>query len=144
MERVKKIYESVDAIVWFILVFVIVALIFVPNFATESNITNIFSQACVLLTVACGVHFSVLNGGVDFSSTSIIALTCVVGASIMSTTSGLLAGKWYAIPVALLAMLLICLLYTSSTYRHGVLRCRSSWCCDRIPGLRIPWFLRRC
>ena len=48
MERVRKIYESVDAIVWFIVVFVIVALIFVPNFATESNITNIFSQACVL------------------------------------------------------------------------------------------------
>ena len=111
MERVKKIYESVDAIVWFIVVFVIAALLFVPNFATESNITNIFSQACVLLTVACGVHFSVLNGGVDFSSTSILALTCVVGASIMSTTSGLLAGRWYAIPVALLAMLLIGLIF---------------------------------
>lgn len=46
-----------------------------------------------------------LNGGVDFSSTSIIALSSVVGASIMSETSGYLAGKWYAIPVALLAML---------------------------------------
>lgn len=107
MERVKKIYESVDAIVWFVLVFVILALIFVPNFATQNNISNILSQACVLLTVACGVHFSVLNGGVDFSSTSIIALTCVIGASIMSSTTGLLAGKWYAVPVAILAMLAI-------------------------------------
>lgn len=107
MKQLKKIYGSVDAIIWFILVFLVVAIIAVPNFATVNNIKNILSQSCVLLTVACGVHFAVLNGGVDFSSTSIIALSSVVGASIMSETSGYLAGKWYAIPVALLAMVAI-------------------------------------
>ena len=111
MEQVKKIYGSVDTIVWFVLVFVIVALIGVPNFATAGNITNILGQACVLLTVACGQHFAVLNGGVDFSATSVIALTCVVGASIMSETTGYLAGRWYAIPVAILIMLIIGVLF---------------------------------
>ena len=105
MKQLKKVFSSVDAIIWFILAFLIVAMIAVPNFATMNNFKNILSQSCVLLTVACGVHFAVLNGGVDFSSTSIIALSSVVGASIMSETSGYLAGKWYAIPVALLAML---------------------------------------
>lgn len=107
MKQLKKIYGSVDAIVWFIIVFLIVAFVAVPNFATLMTVKNILSQSCVLLTVACGVHFAVLNGGVDFSTTSIIALTSVVGASIMSETSGLLAGKWYAIPAAILAMLAI-------------------------------------
>lgn len=107
MKQLKKIYGSADAIIWFILVFFVVAVLAVPNFATTNNIRNVLSQSCVLLTVACGVHFAVLNGGVDFSSTSIIALTSVVGASIMSETSGLLAGKWYAVPAALAAMMAI-------------------------------------
>lgn len=105
MKQIKKIYESVDAIVWFIVVFLVVVIFAVPNFATVYNMKNILSQSCVLLTVACGVHFAVLNGGVDFSSTSVIALTSVVGASIMSETSGLLAGRWYAVPAAILAMI---------------------------------------
>lgn len=77
MKQIKKIYESVDAIVWFIVVFLVVVIFAVPNFATVYNIKNILSQSCVLLTVACGVHFAVLNGGVDFSSTSVIALTSI-------------------------------------------------------------------
>lgn len=111
MERVMEKVKSVNTIFWILLLYLAVSLLFVPNFATPYNIKNILGQLCVLLTVACGQHFAVLNGGVDFSATSVIALTSVVGASIMSTTVGLLKGQWYAVPTALLAMLLIGVLF---------------------------------
>lgn len=103
--------KSINTILWFLLIYVVVCFLFVPRFATAYNIKNVFSQVCVLLTATCGVHYTVLNGGVDFSTTSIIALTSVVGASIMSETQGLLAGQWYAVPLALVIMLLIGLLF---------------------------------
>jgi len=103
--------KATNTILWFLLIYVLLCLFLVPSFATAYNIKNILSQVCVLLTVACGVHFAVLNGGTDFSSTSVIALTSVIGASIMSETTGLLAGRWYAVPAALAAMLLIGLLF---------------------------------
>ena len=52
MKQLKKVFSSVDAIIWFILAFLIVAMIAVPNFATMNNFKNILSQSCVLLTVA--------------------------------------------------------------------------------------------
>lgn len=107
MERVMKHIKSMNTIFWILLIYVALSLLIVPNFGTAYNVKNILGQLCVLLTVACGEHFAVLNGGVDFSATSVIALTSVVGASIMSTTVGLLKGEWYAVPVALLAMLTI-------------------------------------
>lgn len=104
MERVMEKVKSVNTIFWILLLYVALSLLAVPNFGTAYNIKNILGQLCVLLTVACGEHFTVLNGGVDFSATSVIALTSVVGASIMSAT-GLLGGQWYAVPAAILAML---------------------------------------
>ena len=37
MKQLKKVFSSVDAIIWFILAFLIVAMIAVPNFATMNN-----------------------------------------------------------------------------------------------------------
>lgn len=107
MKRVVDKLKSINTILWFLLLYVSLCFVFAPNFGTAYNIKNIFGQVCVLLTAACGVHYTVLNGGVDFSTTSIIALTSVVGASIMSETQGLCAGQWYAVPLALLVMVLI-------------------------------------
>lgn len=107
MKQLIEKVKSINAISLFLLLYIVLCLVFVPNFGTEYNIRNVLGQVCVLLTVSCGVHYTVLNGGTDFSSTSIIALTSVIGASIMSETEGLLGGKWYAVPVAIAVMLLI-------------------------------------
>jgi ribose/xylose/arabinose/galactoside ABC-type transport system permease subunit len=95
----------------FLLIYIILSFILIPNFGTVYNIKNVLGQVCVLLTVACGQHYAVLNGGVDFSSTSVISLTCVIGASIMSQSDGLLDGHWFSIPAAIVVMLLIGLIF---------------------------------
>jgi ribose/xylose/arabinose/galactoside ABC-type transport system permease subunit len=110
----KKILEHIkgfNTIFWVLLGYVILCAIFVPHFTDTYTIKNILGQVCVLLTVSCGVQYTVLNGGVDFSSTTIIALAGVIGASIMSDATGLMAGKWYAIPAAILVMLAIGLVF---------------------------------
>lgn len=107
MKQLKDRIKSVSTIMWIILIYLALSIAFVPMFGTAYNIKNLFGQVCVLLIAACGQHFAVLNGGVDFSVTSVIALSGVVGASIMSETTGLLAGQWYSVPVALVAMVLI-------------------------------------
>lgn len=107
VEQVKERIKSVSTIMWVILLYFVLSWIFVPMFGTAYNMKNILGQVCVLLIAACGQHFAVLNGGVDFSVTSVIALSGVVGASIMSEATGLLAGQWHAVPVALVVMVLI-------------------------------------
>ncbi len=103
--------KSANTIFVFLLTYVVLCIIFVDNFYSAYNIRNILSQVCVLLTASCGVHFTVLNGGTDFSTTSVIALTSVVGASIMTQSEGLFSGAWYAVPLAVIVMILIGLLF---------------------------------
>lgn len=101
----KKI-KSIDAIYWFVIVFFIVALIFVPGFAQFKALERLLSQGCVLITIACGVHLTVLNGGVDFTSTALLAFTTVIGGTIMST-SGPFGGSGFGIFGGILVMILI-------------------------------------
>lgn len=68
MNTLKKL-KSIDAIYWFVAVFFLAALIFVPGFANFAALERLLSQGCVLIILACGVHLTVLNGGVDFTST---------------------------------------------------------------------------
>lgn len=105
MSIVKRL-KSVDAIFWFVGIFLILSLIFVPGFGQLSAIESLLSQACVLIVLSCGVHLTVLNGGVDFTSAALLALTTVVGGSIMST-AGALGGSGLSIALGVLVMLLL-------------------------------------
>lgn len=109
MNTLKKL-KSIDAIYWFVIVFFILSLIFVPGFANLSALERLLSQGCVLIILACGVHLAVLNGGVDFTSTALLALTTVIGGSIMST-KGPLGGTAGAVALGLFAMILLGLLF---------------------------------
>lgn len=104
--NIKKRLKSVDAIFWFVGIFFIISLIFVPGFARLTTIKSLLSQSCVLLVVSCGVHLTVLNGGVDFTSAALLALTTVVGGSIVNT-SGALGGSGLAILLGIVVMLLL-------------------------------------
>lgn len=78
---------------------------FVPNFATLYNLKNLLLQTCDLLIISLGVTFTVLNGGLDFSSTSVLALSSVVGAYIMALSP--LKGTGLSILLAIVVMVAI-------------------------------------
>jgi len=93
-----------NSILVFLLTAILASVVFVPNFLSVFNIKNFFLQASDLLVIACGMTFIVLNGGIDFSVTSILALGSVVGAYIMAL-SPLAPFPMISIPVAIVVML---------------------------------------
>ena len=94
-----------DPILIVLIVFFAGAMLFVPNFVTLFNLRNLLLQACDIMIVAVGVTFVVLNGGVDFSCTSVLALGSVIGAYIMTLSP--LADTPWGIPVGIFAMILV-------------------------------------
>jgi ribose/xylose/arabinose/galactoside ABC-type transport system permease subunit len=79
------------------------AMLFVPYFCSVGNLRNYLLQSSDLLIISCGLTFVVLNGGIDFSVTSILTLGSVVGAYIMAL-SPLSPTPSISIPVAITVM----------------------------------------
>lgn len=77
---------------------------FVPELWSWEVASNILSDMMPLLIVAIGQTFVLVIAGIDLSVTAIISMAAVVGASVMSETSGSLAGSPLAVPAALAAM----------------------------------------
>ncbi len=90
----------------------ILAIFFVPYFFTVYNLKNYILQSVDLLIIACGLTFVVLNGGIDFSATSVLTLGSVVGAYIMAL-SPLSGTPALSIPIAIFVMMGIGLLVGS-------------------------------
>ena len=61
---------------------------FTPGMATSANLLNILGYLLPLLIVAIGMTLVMITGGIDLSVTSIIALTSVVGAKLMTSDGG--------------------------------------------------------
>jgi ribose/xylose/arabinose/galactoside ABC-type transport system permease subunit len=80
---------------------------FTPGFTTPENFANILSTLLPLFIVAVGQTMVLITGGIDLSVTSIIALCSITGAAVMNQDHGWLAGSPVAVPVALVAMLLV-------------------------------------
>lgn len=97
-----------------------------PHMADRRNIINLFSNVWPLLVLVIGQMFVLIVGGIDLSQTSIMAVTSVLGAMIMagqfdpakfghnplwgivfSEQGGLLAGSGWAVPSAVLIMLVV-------------------------------------
>ena len=100
-----KAFAGENSILIFLVVFFAAAVLFVPNFFSPFNMKNLVLQAMDIMIVAIGVTFLVLNGGIDFSCTSVLAMGSVFGAYVMAKSP--LAGTPWAIPVGLLAMVLV-------------------------------------
>jgi len=103
--KVKAFIQSNTIFLLLILAFIVSA-IFVPHFTSSYNLKNFLLQSTDLLLIATGLTFIVLNGGIDFSVTSVLALGSVVGAYIMAL-SPLSATPVIAIPVAVIVMIAI-------------------------------------
>lgn len=58
-----------------------------PYFATERNALNILVQIAINTCLAAGMTYVILIGGIDLSVGSVLALTTVIGAKIMTDDS---------------------------------------------------------
>ena len=61
---------------------------FTPGLATKANLLNILGYLLPLLVLAIGMTIVMITGGIDLSVTSVIALTSVVGAKLMTEQTG--------------------------------------------------------
>ena len=93
-----------------LVVAITVLMLVIPDFMTTGNMHNLLLQVSDLVIVACGMTFVVLNGGIDFSVTSVISFGSVIGALIMSGERGILPDSPWSTPLAILAMVTIGLL----------------------------------
>lgn len=113
-------FVLVITIIYFLLIWAIY-----PHMAGRRNIANLFSNVWPLLALVIGQMFVLIVGGIDLSQTSIMAVTSVLGAMIMaggfdpakfeynplwgtifSEQGGLLAGSEWAVPAAILIMII--------------------------------------
>lgn len=94
-----------QVLVWCLL-WVLAAIPLTPGLTSSSNISNIFSNLLPLLIVATGQTIVLISGGIDLSVTSVMALSSVTGALVMSGDQGLLGGSAWAAPAGVAAMLL--------------------------------------
>lgn len=78
-----------------------------PGFASTENLGNVLVAMLPLLVVATGQTIVMITAGIDLSVTSIIALTSVAGAALMTSDGGPLRDQLWAIPLAIMVMLLI-------------------------------------
>src|SRR6202021_1882917 len=84
------------------LVYVAALSFFVPEILSPTNLRDIFLQILPLFIAAIGLMLVLMVAQIDLSATSIMAMACVVGASIMSEQGGYLAGSALA-PLAAVA-----------------------------------------
>ena len=104
----------------------IVLLPFIPRIASVRNLVNIASNMWPLLAIAVGQTVVLITAGIDLSQIAVIAVTSVLGGALMTSAAnpvlfeqsplwgvllteqgGLLSGSPLAVPLALLAMLVI-------------------------------------
>lgn len=80
---------------------------FVPEIVSRTNVIAILLQVIPLFTAAIGLMLVLMVAQIDLSVTSIMALSCVVGASIITAQGGYMAGHPMATWVAIATILLI-------------------------------------
>lgn len=99
---------------------------FIPWLLGPRNVADVFSNMWPLLAIAIGQTFVLIAAGIDLSQTSVMALTSVIGAMVMTKgldpilftksplwgsllheSGGILANSPLAVPVAVLAMTVV-------------------------------------
>lgn len=79
--------------------------IFVDNFATINNFTNILVQVAPIGIMACGITYVMISGGIDVSLPAVMAASAVIAADYMAKTGDLVFGPILMITIgAILGM----------------------------------------
>src|SRR6202789_59321 len=89
------------------LVYVAALSLFVPEILSPTNLRDIFLQILPLFVAALGLMMVLMVAQIDLSATSIMAMGCVVGASIMTRQDGYLAGSAWGPIAAIVAFLAV-------------------------------------
>jgi ribose/xylose/arabinose/galactoside ABC-type transport system permease subunit len=89
------------------LVYVAALSFFVPEILSPTNLRDIFLQILPLFIAALGLMMVLMVAQIHLSATSIMAMGCVVGASIMTSEGGYLAGQPWAPAVAILTIVVV-------------------------------------
>jgi ribose transport system permease protein/putative xylitol transport system permease protein len=98
--KINKFKASLPTLLPAVFLFLLIIIFSVssPAFLKHQNIMNIMRQSSILLIVACGTTFIILQGSIDLSMGSIVTLAGIAGA-LLIRDAGL--GLW-AVPVAML------------------------------------------
>ena len=79
----------------------------VPAIAAPATLLDIIASMGPLLVVAIGQTFVLIVAGIDLSAPSVLAISAVVAASMMTADDGYLANTPFAVPGGLLSFLVI-------------------------------------
>jgi len=122
----KRILMSEYFVLYLTILYILILTPIIPRLWHPMNIRNILSNMWPLLVVAIGQTFVLILAGIDLSQTSVMAMSSVVGAVVMTSSAdpilftksplwgvflteqgGLLGGSPLALPVGILAMLAV-------------------------------------
>lgn len=73
-----------NVFVVFLLVLIVCACFFVPNFATKTNLLNVFIQISINGLLATGMTYVIITGGIDLSVGSVAALSGIAATAILT------------------------------------------------------------
>ena len=76
-----------------------------PGFATIENFSNVLVAMLPLLVVATGQTVVLITAGIDLSVTSMVALTSIAGAALITADGGPLAENPLGTPIAVIVMI---------------------------------------
>ncbi len=94
----KAVFLRLGVLPFLLVVAVVVFTLLSDNFLSTRNLTNVVRQSVYLMIVSLGQMFALLTGGFDLSVGTILAITSVVGASVMA---GIYAGAPDAVALAI-------------------------------------------
>ncbi|MDC7244644.1 MAG: ABC transporter permease [Sphaerochaetaceae bacterium] len=122
----KKILMSEYFVLYLTILYLLVLTPIIPRLWHPMNIQNVLSNMWPLLVVAIGQTFVLILAGIDLSQTSVMAMSSVVGAVVMTSSvdpvlftksplwgifltdqGGLMGSSPLALPAGILAMLLV-------------------------------------
>lgn len=81
----KEMLSKYKSLIGLVLLCIVITFIN-PRFLTVSNLRNVFTQVSVNATIAIGMTFVILTGGIDLSVGSILAISGAVAAFLMKST----------------------------------------------------------
>jgi len=122
----KRLLLSEYFVLYLTILYLLVLTPIIPRLWHPMNIQNILSNMWPLLVVAIGQTFVLILAGIDLSQTSVMAMSSVIGAVVMTSSAdpilfsksplwgvllteqgGLLGSSAFAVPVGILAMLVV-------------------------------------
>lgn len=110
MNKVNELVKRIDVnelyIVFGLFGLCVILAFLSPVFLSVANISNVILQASINATLACGMTFVIISGGIDLSVGSVLAMSGVVLGSVLKTDASLVVGLLSALLIGALCGLI--------------------------------------